>query len=146
MTHQVVPTANILVINNDRILMTRRANTGYMDGWLCPPGGHIEKGEAPLAAALRETREELGVAVDQKDMEFLCVAPRNTTPIEYVAYVFAIFDKNYDYTNAEPDKCSGLEWVDPNKLPKDVVDDFRQIITECLVSKIHLVEVGYASY
>ncbi|AWB27260.1 NUDIX hydrolase [Halococcoides cellulosivorans] len=34
-----------------------------LDMWL-PPGGHIDRGETPHEAAIREVREELGVAVD----------------------------------------------------------------------------------
>lgn len=37
-------------------------------GEICFPGGHVEKGETPLACALRETFEETGIPVDKVDV------------------------------------------------------------------------------
>jgi 8-oxo-dGTP diphosphatase len=100
-------------------MLSRRANTGWMDGKLCAPGGHVEAGETPTQAMIREIEEELGVIVKAIDLEFLCVAVRNTSPTEYVAYEFVIRDKPYKYVNNETDKCGELVWVDPNNLPDD---------------------------
>lgn len=46
--------------------------------WL-PPGGHVEDGEDPRAAVVRETREELGIAAEFADDKpfFLTVTPTN---------------------------------------------------------------------
>lgn len=124
-------------------MLSRRANTGWMDGWLCAPGGHVEVGETPRQALVREIEEELGVTVKLEDLEFLCVAARNTSPTEYVAYEFVICDKNYEFTNAEPDKCSELAWVDLDDLPEDIIDDFRQIIEQSLVGGSTYLELNY---
>ena len=40
----------------------RSANLNRQPGEICFPGGRIEAGETPLAAAVRETAEELGIA------------------------------------------------------------------------------------
>jgi 8-oxo-dGTP diphosphatase len=43
--------------------------------WL-PPGGHVEDGEDPRMAVVRETREELGIAAESDDKPFfLTVTP-----------------------------------------------------------------------
>jgi 8-oxo-dGTP pyrophosphatase MutT (NUDIX family) len=46
--------------------------------WL-PPGGHVEDGEDPRQAVIRETREELGIQAEFKDDKpfFLTVTPTN---------------------------------------------------------------------
>ncbi len=116
-----------------------------MDGHLCPPGGHVEKGETPTVAIQREIQEELGVLVDFKDLEFSCVAARNTSPTEYVAYEFVIRDKDYIFTNAELEKCSELTWVPMNDLPEDVVDHFRQVIEQGIIGGQTYLELGYGS-
>lgn len=139
----VAPSVNIFVINGNKVLLGRRANTGWMDGHLCPPGGHVEEGETPLIAAAREIEEELGVKIDPKDLEFACVAARNTSPIEYVAYEFIIRDKDYSFINAEPEKCSDLVWVELDKLPSDIVDHFKQIIDQGIIGQRTYLEVGY---
>lgn len=143
MSHLIIPSVNVFIINGSKVLLGRRSNTGWMDGYLCPPGGHVEKGETPVIAALREISEELGVDVDSKDLEFVCVAARNTPPTEYVAYEFIIRDKDYSFKNNEPEKCSELVWIDMANLPNDVIDHFRQIISEGIVGKKSYLEMGY---
>ena len=50
-------TASGLVIEFDRVLLIRHP---YLGLWI-QPGGHIDDGETPEAAAIRETHEETGV-------------------------------------------------------------------------------------
>lgn len=52
---------HLLIESGDSLLLLRRAGTGRFDGCWAPPGGHLEAGESPRAAALRETLEELGL-------------------------------------------------------------------------------------
>jgi 8-oxo-dGTP diphosphatase len=46
-----------------RILLMRRAGSGFADGQLGLPAGHIDLGETPTACAVREVREELGITL-----------------------------------------------------------------------------------
>ncbi len=58
-------TASIFIINLKKtktLLLKHRA----LDVWL-QPGGHLEKGEYPIDAALREAKEETGISIDVKD-------------------------------------------------------------------------------
>ncbi len=52
--------AGCLVIDKGKLLLLNHSKIG---GWL-PPGGHIEEGEFPDEAALRETKEETGLDVE----------------------------------------------------------------------------------
>ena len=143
MSHAVIPSVNVFIIQDNKLLLGRRSNTGWMDGYLCPPGGHVEKGETPLQAAVREVHEELGVQIDASDTDFACVAARNTFPNEYVAYEFVIRNKEYNFINNEPKKCSELVWVDLADLPKDVIDEFREIIQRGIVGGETYLEIGF---
>ncbi len=44
-----------------RILLMRRAGSGFADGQLGLPAGHVDLGETPTASAVREVGEELGL-------------------------------------------------------------------------------------
>jgi 8-oxo-dGTP diphosphatase len=143
MSLSVLSSVNVSLLKGDKILLSRRANTGWMDSSLCIPGGHVEVGETPRQAAIRELKEELGADVDVVDLEFVCVAARNTKPNQYVAYEFVIRDKDTKFENAEPDKCSELIWVDVNSLPDDVISDFREIITQSIVGGKKYLEIGF---
>lgn len=104
----------------------------------------MKKGETPSIAMLREIKEELGVDIAREDLEFACVAARNNSPYEYVAYVFVVQDKDYRYINAEPEKCSELVWVSLTDLPEDIVDDARQMIMKGIVGEQSYLEIGYS--
>jgi 8-oxo-dGTP diphosphatase len=55
----------------ERVLLVKPT---YKDGWEIP-GGYVEKGESPLAAAVREVAEELGAHLDITDLLVLDWAP-----------------------------------------------------------------------
>src|SRR5687768_1420683 len=56
--------AGLLVDERGRVLITRRRDDQPMGGFWELPGGKLEPGEPPIAALVRELREELGAAVD----------------------------------------------------------------------------------
>jgi 8-oxo-dGTP diphosphatase len=143
MKFSITPHVNVSIIDNGKILLSRRKDTGWMDGLLCIPGGHIEKGETPRQAAQRELKEELDLDIKIDDLEFLCVAARNKQPVQYVGYQFALRGGNLKYINAEPDKCSELVWVDIDKLPTDVIHISRDIIEQGLVGGKKYLEASY---
>ena len=60
-------TASGLVIRDDKVLLIFHP---YLQSWF-QPGGHIDDGESPIDAAIREVREETGFicALDSKDLE-----------------------------------------------------------------------------
>ena len=61
--HAGIPTGvHVLCRREGRVLLMRRAGTGFFDGLFSLPGGHVEPGESVRAAARRELREETGFA------------------------------------------------------------------------------------
>ena len=143
MTHFAVPTVNLMIIKSGQVLLSRRANTGWMDGHLVLPGGHVEAGETPAKAMMREAKEELGIDIKPSDLMFVCVAVRNQAPQEHIAFEFKLDGATYNPTNNEPKKCSELVWADLTSLPTDIVPDFRTIIDESLQNTDAYIEVGY---
>lgn len=61
---QPIFTVDVCITHRDRVLMLQRSETKKaFPGWLALPGGHIEANEDPLAAAIREVKEETGITV-----------------------------------------------------------------------------------
>lgn len=56
----VIPTGcGVIVVKGGKVLIGTRKDNGLV----CGPGGHIELGETPEDAAIRETREEFGINI-----------------------------------------------------------------------------------
>ncbi|WP_141582454.1 NUDIX domain-containing protein [Actinomadura sp. WMMA1423] len=108
------------------VLMLRRHNTGYRDGWLAPPAGRIEPGEDVLAAAIREAREETGVTLNRHDAVFSHVMHRTAATLPGPCH--AISDYWFTFRRwagephaAEPDRASEALWIDPAAPPADLI-------------------------
>ncbi len=54
--------ASVAVIDGDRILMVQEAKPASREKWNLP-GGHVDHGESPTGAAVREAREEVGLTL-----------------------------------------------------------------------------------
>lgn len=62
------------MVGSDVLMFKRSDSKKVFPGWLALPGGHIEEGEDPLAAAMREIKEETGIGVDSGQMQLKFIA------------------------------------------------------------------------
>lgn len=58
-----IPAASALIIHSDKILFVQRAKEPTKGEWAFA-GGQIEKGETSEKAAIRETKEEVGLEIE----------------------------------------------------------------------------------
>ncbi|MDQ3325063.1 MAG: NUDIX domain-containing protein [Actinomycetota bacterium] len=96
------------------VLLHLRQNTGYRDGHWALPAGHVEAGESVVAAAVREVREETGLAIRAEDLLPLTTVHRTVRgggPIEQRADMFfATSAWVGDPQVMEPVKNAGWRW------------------------------------
>ncbi len=89
---QPIFTAEVYIFHEDSLLMFKRSETKKkFPGFWSLPGGHIDEGEDPLAAALREVNEETGVTISSDDIKLKVVAMHHHIDRGelYVAFAFA---------------------------------------------------------
>ena len=104
------------------ILLLERSGTGYADGQLCPPSGHLEDGESVAQTAVREASEEVGVDIDPSDLDFTHVVHhRNPEGQGRIGIFFTTARWAGEPVNREPHKCAGLSWADPACPPANTV-------------------------
>ncbi|MFG1626226.1 NUDIX domain-containing protein [Kribbella sp. NPDC049227] len=118
----VVDVYALLQRDDGSILLLERANTGYADGQLCPPSGHLEAGESVIDAAIREAKEEVGVIIRSNDLTCAHVVHyRSPEGQGRIGIFFRTRQWLGEPTNCEPDKCAGLLWANPDNLPDNTV-------------------------
>ena len=104
------------------ILLLERSGTGYADGQLCPPSGHLEDGESVARCGVREAAEETGVGIDPADLVFTHVVHhRNPEGQGRIGIFFTATRWAGEPVNSEPHKCAGLQWADPARPPANTV-------------------------
>lgn len=116
--HNFRVSVNLVVKQDNKICLMRRYNTGWNDGMYALMGGHVEDGENPIEAAVREASEELGIKVSKTDLKNVLTMAVNPDHI----YLYFQCDK-YDgvVTNKEPDQCDDVRFFDENSLPENII-------------------------
>ncbi|MBR2587344.1 NUDIX domain-containing protein [Candidatus Saccharibacteria bacterium] len=71
-------------------------------------GGHIDEGEDALTAALRETREEIGVALRAEDLRFVT---QYATDMKLISVYLADRTGRDDAMTLDPEEVGSVEWV-----------------------------------
>ena len=111
---------HLFLLKEDKILLLRRFNTGFMDGKFSVVAGHVESGETYFEAMQREAREEAGIAIADDDLKTIQVMHRKSDT-ERIDYFFVAEKWIGEIKNMEPDKCDELSWFSLNNLPDNMI-------------------------
>jgi 8-oxo-dGTP diphosphatase len=134
-----------VLTRGDRVLLMRRAGSGFHDDELGLPAGHLDGGESAVAGLLRELREEVMVEADPAACTLATVlhrAPEFAGDTEYVDFVFTVDSWRGEPAIGEPDKCTGLVWAHRGDLPADVIPYIRTAL-EAVWAHEPLVLIGW---
>lgn len=80
------PSTLCYLVKGDRLLMLRRRKEPFSNHWTAP-GGKLEPGETPLAAIVREMREETGLSVSDLTLRAIC-SERGGEWYDWLLFVF----------------------------------------------------------
>ncbi len=93
------------------MLLMRRAGSGYRDGQLGLPAGHLDGNEDLVIALVRELREELGIIVDGRDVRLEVVLhsrAEDETDSDYLHLFFRV--ARWVATQPSPSPASAPSW------------------------------------
>ena len=62
----------LILIKENKVLLMKRCNTGYMNGYYGMVSGHLEKNESLKQAMVREAFEEVGIIINEEDLKIVC--------------------------------------------------------------------------
>lgn len=126
--HKLTGDVHLILLNPaGEVLFGQRHNTGYEDGAWHVPSGHLEAGESVVAALVREAREEVGIVIEERDVEFAHIM-HNSSSGGRAAFFFTVQRWDGVPENREPDKCNGLRWFPLGALPEHMIDYCRIVL------------------
>ena len=126
--HMIVPAAYLILRKGQEVLLSRRFQTGFMDGSYSLPAGHVDAGESLRACAVREAMEEIGVTVRPEDLTLVHTRSRLAADYERVDLFFEAATWSGEIENKEPEKCDDLQFFSLDALPEAMVSDVREAL------------------
>ena len=117
----------LFLVKDGKVLLLKRANTGYEDGKYSLPAGHADGNESARAATVREANEEAGVDVNLEDLKFAHAMHRLQND-ERVDFFFVADKWLGEPKNMEPEKCDDLSWFPLNDLPANTIPYIKQAL------------------
>ncbi|KQM27012.1 MULTISPECIES: RNA pyrophosphohydrolase [unclassified Sphingomonas] len=138
------PCAGVMLLNRDGQVFVGQRLDSTLEAWQMPQGG-IDDGEAPVDAAIRELREETGVAADkvrliaENPAELLYDLPDDMIGKiwkgkwrgqrqRWFLFAFEGTDADIDIQTPEPE-FRAWRWADPADLPSMIVP-FKKALYE----------------
>ncbi|MDB5107638.1 MAG: hydrolase [Candidatus Binatus sp.] len=104
--------AGCLVVHDGRVLLLRRGNEPALGKWTFP-GGYVDFDESAADAALRETREEVGMSVTLGPVLGVLTDPANPA-LTLVVYMAEPSDGSSPATSEE---ASEVRYFSPDEIP-----------------------------
>lgn len=119
----------VLIFRDGKVLLGRRLGSHGAGDW-ATPGGHLEFGETPQQCAVREVREETGLALgDTTHGPFT----NDFFPVEqkhYVTLFLLAHASSGTPQRCEPEKCAGWTWCDPDNLPQPLFAPLTSLLAQ----------------
>ncbi|MCL4364822.1 NUDIX domain-containing protein [Candidatus Marsarchaeota archaeon] len=118
----------IFIESKGKVLLIKRRNTGYRDGWYCLAGGHLDAKESIIEAIAREAEEELGIIIHRRELRPVNIIHKLEKGDSSI--IFTAWPRKWSgaIRNAEPEKCSEIGWHQLDRLPKRTIPYVREII------------------
>lgn len=109
------------------VLLQKRINTGYMNNMYdVACSGHLEKGESISQAIVREAFEELGITINEKDIELLTVV--HPFQEDYLRFFFTTDKFEGIPMIKEIEKCGDLSWFSIDNLPENTIESIKSVL------------------
>jgi len=105
----------VYALRDERVLLVRR-NTEPNRGLWVAPGGKLEHGESPVDCAVREMREETGLAIDRPVLRAVMTETSPRADYQWLTFIFVAWD--FDGTFTPAPGVGEFRWVPVDEVAK----------------------------
>lgn len=129
---KIIPAVYLVLRKDDKVLLSKRYNTGYQDGMYSLIAGHLEGRELCTEAIIREAKEEANIIINNEDLKFIHALHRLNIngDSERMDFYFEANKWHGEIRNLEPEKCSELTWFNINNLPINILPFVKYVLTK----------------
>lgn len=93
-------------------------------------GGTVEAGEFAKTAVIRESFEEAGILLKEKDLELVHVLHKKVGSAHRIVFYFKAYRWDGQLKAKETHKFKEAEWFYLDDLPKNMTATVKQVLTE----------------
>jgi 8-oxo-dGTP diphosphatase len=134
---QVVPSVFVAIVKDGKVLLLRRQNTGWLDGYYDLPAGHLEDQEMLKDGAARELKEEAGVTVDTKDLSLIHIHQNHHRPnTPHYGFIFQASRWQGEPSLVEPEKSDDIGFFELDNLPEKTTPYVRDALEKLGSSEV----------
>lgn len=116
-----VGVATLLRQGEEILMLKRAADLKLCAGAWGPPGGRVEYGETPRAAAAREVLEEVGVTVDSATLASIGVTTTRDDGIQWITHLYTTTRWTGTLRNVEHRRHTDMQWHSLGNLPRAIM-------------------------
>lgn len=128
----------LFIINKDKgILLQKRSEKKKMwpGLWDITSGGHILEGEFGYECVIRETKEELGIDINLKDILFIGATTSNVEKGDiidnhYNEYYIAYSDIDIKDITLDYEEVSDIKWFSKEEIEKRIKNNYDGLTTK----------------
>lgn len=119
MLAQISWTIGLILLDWNKILLIKRQNTGYFDGYWGFPAWRLDNLEHFKDWMIREAQEEIWIDLKQNELNEPIIIHRLFEDHQVISMYFVCQKWDHKPKNNEPEKCEKIEWFELNNLPQN---------------------------
>lgn len=125
--HPTFTAVFVLLERDGKYFFLRRKDTGWNDGKLTLPSGHVDEGQTAKQAAITEAKEEAGIDIVEEDLEFVHA---HYVYDNYTNFYFKATKWEGEPILGEPHLSSEIMWIPKDAIPDDVIMHVQHMLEE----------------
>lgn len=124
----------VFIVSNDnqKILLQQRSSSKKLwpDLWDITAGGHVLSGELGYQAAIRETKEEIGIQLNKNDLEFIGATTSENKKGDIInrhfnEYYVVHNDLDINTITLQKEEVQDIKWFDKTEMIRRVHNNYE---------------------